>query len=97
MKVLYSPQLNENDVLEYEFIGDKIIASYNGEVDEFDFTDMPDGFANGGGRNPNIISTLPFCPIIEARKTDGVLYVTMIKFISSNASEKEKFPDWIDV
>jgi hypothetical protein len=98
MRVLYSPQVNEKDTLEYLFEGDKITATYNGEVDIFDFTGMPDGRANSHDRyNTTIISTLPFCPVIEAEKKDGILSVKLIKFIKEDASHEDRFPDWIEV
>jgi hypothetical protein len=97
MQVLYSPQCNEKDTLEYQFIGDKIIVTYNGEVDEFDFTDMPDGIARNYGREPEIISTLPISPVIEVSKLNGVLYAQLLKFIGKNASQEDKFPEWQEV
>lgn len=89
--ILYSPQFNEQDELTYQFEGDKIIATLNGETDEFDFTGMPDGFAG------NIITKLPICPIISAKKEDGVLFVELLKFIKMDATEEERFPKWIEV
>lgn len=98
MKILYSPQINEIDVLEYEFVGDKITVTYNGEIDEYDFTDMPDGsVARSYGREPEIISNLPINPVIEAKRMNGILHVILIKFIPFNATEDKKFPDWIEV
>lgn len=98
MKVLYSPQINEDDTLEYVFDGDKITVTYNGEVDVFDFTGMPDGKANSYDRkSQTIISTLPFCPVIDATKENGVLSVQLVKFIPMDAPQEDLFPDWIEV
>ncbi len=98
MRVLYSPQLNERDTLEYLFEGDKITVTFNGEVDVFDFTGMSDGFANSyDRRNQTIITTLPINPVIEATKKNGILSVTLMKFIGEEATDEEKFPDWIEV
>jgi hypothetical protein len=44
MQVLYSPQFNDVDSISYEFVGEKIICTLNGEVDEFDFTACPKGY-----------------------------------------------------
>jgi hypothetical protein len=97
MQVLYVPQHNVSDSLSYTFDGDKITVTYNGEVDIFDFTDMPDGFANNWDRNPTIVSTLPISPVIEATKANGVLSVKLLNFIGDNATYEEKFPEWVTV
>jgi hypothetical protein len=98
MKILYSPQVNTKDTLEYLFESDKITVTYNGEVDVFDFTDMPDGRVNSyDRRNELIVTTLPTCPIYEAVKQDGVLSVVLLKFIGEEATEEERFPTWIEV
>jgi hypothetical protein len=97
MKVLYSPQLNEADTLTYEFMDEKIIANLNGEIDTFDFTDFPDGEVSVGGREESVTTTLPICPLIRATKENGVLSVTLLNFISKDASYEERFPDWIEV
>lgn len=100
MQVLYSPQINEfGDSLEYEFVGDKIIVTYNGEVDEFDFTGMPEGciVKSYGKHEKGIISALAIEPVLEASRTNGVLRVQLVKFIGQNATEVERFPNWIEV
>ena len=91
MRMLFSPQVNNKDTLTYEFIVDKIIVTLNGEVDEFDFTDMPDGRAD------NIESHLTINPVQQAYKINGVLHVILLNFIDGNATEEERFPDWIEV
>jgi hypothetical protein len=97
MLVLYSPQINEKDILKYKFEGEKIVVTYNGETDEFDFTNMPDGMAASYGREPSLVSTLPIQPVIEVKKENGILKVTLIKFINMNAIDEEKYPNWIEV
>lgn len=99
MRVLYSPQVNEQDTLNYEFVGDKITVTYNGEVDIFDFTGMPNGCSiSSYDRNDvGIKSDLPIDPIIKAEKVNGVLQVELINFIGLDATEEERFPDWIEV
>jgi hypothetical protein len=98
VKVLFSPQVNEKDTLTYEFDGDKIIATFNGEVDEFDFTGMTsDGVALSYGKDPSIVSDLPIQPVIDAVRVNGELKVTLLSLIKVNATEEEKFPEWIEV
>ena len=41
MKILYSPQINDEHQISYEFNGDIITATVNGETDTFDFSSMP--------------------------------------------------------
>lgn len=96
--ILYSPQFNEQDELTYQFEGDKIIATLNGKTDEFDFTGMPDGSVDNSSRDgDNIITKLSICPIVSAKKEDGVLFVELLKFIKMDATEEERFPKWIEV
>jgi len=97
MMVLYSPQIHETDVIEYQFEGDKITVTYNGQVDEFDFTGTPDGRAISYGRDPSIISDLPIQPVLEVVRANGTLYVTLLNFIGHIASEEERFPEWKEV
>lgn len=97
MQILYVPQFNFNDTITYEFDGNKITATINGESDVFDFTGMMDGTAQSWGREPNITSSLPVCPIIDAIITNGVLSVRLINYIGNNATDEEKFPEWVTV
>lgn len=96
MMVLYSPQLNETDTITYEFAGDVVTATYNGQSDEFDFTDCPDGVLDVS-RESGIETTLPIVPLVGAERKDGVLYVTLIKFIDNDAPYEERFPEWVNM
>jgi len=93
MKIKYSPQVNDQDLVSYEFNGAVITANVNGEIDTFDFSSMPnDSIAQ------SITSSLPIYVIIEAKKdSEGELWVTLFKPISFDATQAERFPDWIDV
>lgn len=91
IKVFYSPQTNEVDILTYEIQGEVITATLNGVSDVFDFTDLPDGIAS------ELESSLPINPIVNAEQEEGVLYVELLNFIKEDASEFEKFPVWIEV
>ncbi len=92
MIVKYAPQVNNNCKLEYEFEVDKIkvkLLKKDEEVtiDEFDFTQMPDGVAS------EIISKISPCPIFEARRKDGELIVEVLKWIDEDATHEECFPE----
>ena len=91
MKIIYSPQVN-NKKIAYQFIGEKVVVEFDGIVEDFDFTDMPDGMAE-----KITPETLPFNPIVEADKIDGVLYLRLINFIDEEATEEERFPEWMEV
>lgn len=93
MRVLFSPQVPtppERRIC-YTFGQDVITAELDGVTDTFDFSQMPDGEA------VDIETTLPVNPILLARRVDGVLEVVLLHWIGQDASEEERFPDWIEV
>lgn len=90
MKVLFSPQVNNQDVIIYTFEGDKITATYNLEVDVFDFTGLPDGEVS----RHDIESTLPIQPVMRAFKEDGILHVELLNFVTHDSPHEVLFPDW---
>lgn len=87
MRILLSPCFSDEKI-DYQFDGQVITATMNGNTDTFDFTDMPDGQA------ANINTTLPINPIIEAKKENGELSVILLKYVGEDATEGELFPDW---
>lgn len=97
MKILLSPQNNTNELLKYEFEGNKVIARHFKlefvEVgsDIFDFTDMPDGVLE------NVETELAVNPILNAEKKDGVLRIELLNFIGEDATEEERFPKWKEI
>lgn len=91
IKVFYSPQVNETDILTYNIQGEIITATLNGESDVFDFSTIPNGIMR------ETESTLEINPIVNAEREEGVLYVELLNFIKEDATEFEKFPVWIEV
>jgi hypothetical protein len=91
MKVLLSPQVNDKVKIVYTFSGEVVTATIDGASDVFDFTSMADGIA------VDIQTNLPVNPIINAERTNGILSVELLNFISSDATEIEKFPEWMEV
>lgn len=89
VKILYSPQKNDKDIL-YKFEVDKITAYYEGQSDTFNFRGLTDGVAK------NIESDLPFNPIISAKRKCGILYVELRYHYKKGATREEKFPVWTD-
>lgn len=91
MKIKYSPQVSSNQVT-YTFNNDQITCTCNGEIDVFDFSNVP------AGSLVEVESSLPIKVIESVKKTeDGVLWVELYKPINSQSSYEEKFPDWVEV
>ena len=96
MKILFSPQVRDDDKIWYEIEYQKITATINGVTDTFDFTGMPNGklqLYDSNGESM-IESTLDEIPILGAEKTDGVLTVEIL--FSIDIDEKDErllFPE----
>ncbi|WP_067843567.1 hypothetical protein [Amphibacillus sediminis] len=97
MKVLLSPQRSDDEIL-YSFNDDVITVYYNGIVDTFDFSGVPDGqlVLTDEDDNSLIETSLPFNPIELAYKENGILHVKIRYFYKQNATEEERFPEWTD-
>ena len=94
MRIYKSPQIRADEKLfEFEFSGEVIVATFDGIEDTFDFTGFPDGEADYS----MIETVLEYNPILKATKVDGILSVELLNFISEDATEEEKFPEWIEV
>lgn len=91
MKIFYSPQVSRQR-LEYTFEGERVTAFLNGVSDTFDFSELPEGSAE------DIETDLPINPIISAKPdADGTLWLELLNFISEDAPEADRFPEWTDV
>ena len=94
MRIYKSPQIRADEKLfEFEFSGEVIVATFGGVSDTFDFT----GFSDGEAHYSMIETILEYNPILKAIKVDGILSVELLNFISEDATEEEKFPEWIEV
>lgn len=87
MRIFLSPCFSDKKI-DYEFNGEKIIVTFEGQTEEFDFSNMPDGVLE------SIESDLLVNPIIEAKREKGELSVILLNFINEDATEEEKFPEW---
>jgi hypothetical protein len=90
LKVLYSP-VRSDKFIGYSFAGEIITCDMEEGRDTFDFSGMPNGIAE------NITTILPFNPILRAERKDGILSVELIKYIGPDATEQERFPEWMEV
>ena len=94
MRIYKSPQVGADEKrFEFEFSGEMIIATFDDVSDTFDFTGLPDGEVDYS----MIETILEYNPILKATKVDGILSVELLNFISEDATEEEKFPEWIEV
>lgn len=92
--IFKTPQIRfDNKRLDYDFSVDIINVTCDGTEDIFDFSGLPDGEIDS-----SLVDTiLEFNPIISAKKENGVLSVVLLNFISEDATEEEKFPEWTEV
>lgn len=97
MKIFLSPIVGEEKIT-YTFEGETITAEYQGVVDEFDFEGLPDGVMKTYDDlgNEVVKTDLPLNPILSAEKKEGILEVVLLNFIDTDATEEERFPEWID-
>jgi len=88
MFVRWSPQRSDRS-LSYQFSGETITATLDGQSDTFDFSGLPDGELDVSA----LETTLDICPVLAARRVNGRLEVTLLKFHGPNALESERFPE----
>lgn len=87
MLVHYSPQRSDRQ-LSYQFDGETITATLDGQTDTFDFSALPDGESAG------INSTLYPCPVLSARRVNGELHITILRAIGPRPSDPEALESW---
>ena len=88
MRVAYSPQRSDRSIT-YTFDGETITATLDGVSDVFDFSALPDGELDVSA----LETTLDICPVLAARRVNGQLEVTLLKFHGPNPSPQEAFPE----
>ncbi|WP_346870773.1 hypothetical protein [Clostridium sp. UBA5119] len=91
MKVYLSPQVN-GEKFNYNFNGEVVIVEYKGVTDTFDFATFPEDAQFEG-----VETSLEVNPIISVKRENNILYVTLLNFIGSDATEEGKFPEWMEV
>ncbi|MFY9393235.1 MAG: hypothetical protein WAP36_00885 [Halanaerobiales bacterium] len=93
IKVYFSPQRADNQI-EYSFCGEMVTARIGDAEDTFDFTDLPDGELH---MEEPIETTLPVCPIISAKRIDGILHLELLNWIGKDAPYESRFPEWVEL
>ena len=92
MKVYKSPQVRmDGKRISYSFVGEKIIATFEGVTDVFDFKAV-----RSAVKVSTIRTTLAINPI-EKVEYDGTLKITITNFIGPDASEEERYPHFEEV
>ena len=98
MKILYNPQ-RADEKITYTFRGETIVAEHNGKSDIFDFSSVPEGrmrlFDDEG--NSLMETVLDVNPIMLVMRVDGILHVELINYIGEDATDNERYPDWLNV
>jgi hypothetical protein len=98
-KVLFEPQ-RSNKKLEYKFTDETITATLNGITDTFDFSELEEGdevARNEETGQLEIETTLPMLPILDARRENGQVIVTVLKYHGKDAPYEERFPEPLEV
>lgn len=99
MRILFSPQVREEDRVYYEFSEDVVKVTLKGKTDTFDFRGFGDGeleVTDPGTGEHLIDSVLDENVVISAKRVNGVLYLELMNFIGFDATYEECFPEWID-
>lgn len=93
IKVFFSPQRADNQI-EYSFCGEIVTARIGEAENTFDFSALPDGELN---IEESIETTLPVCPIISAKRVDGILHLELLNWIGPDAPYESRFPEWVEL
>ncbi|MEG3069488.1 MAG: hypothetical protein RQM92_00280 [Candidatus Syntrophopropionicum ammoniitolerans] len=98
-KVLFEPQ-RSNKKLEYKFTDETITATLNGITDTFDFSELEEGdevARNEETGELEIETALPILPILNAKRENGQVIVTVLTYHGKDAPESERFPVPLEV
>lgn len=94
MIITFTPTVTyreEKDFYLYYTDNDTLYVTKGDITEEFDFTDFPNGVAQ------NIVSDhFDPAPVKEAKRVDGILYVTVERTLPETASEELTFPKPLD-
>ena len=99
MIINFSPQRSDKTI-KYDFKGETITATIDGITDTFDFSTLQDGdiiARNEETGQLEIETILPLLPILDARRENGRVVVTVLKCHGKDAPESERFPEPLEV
>lgn len=84
MKIIETPQRSDKHIISHKIKDDVLTITINDESEVFDFTGLPNGELD-----EIEVETLPINPIVSAKKENGELEVTLLRFY--NQDEKHLF------
>ncbi|WP_405103045.1 hypothetical protein [Oceanobacillus sp. FSL H7-0719] len=101
MQILFSPQMSDEPI-HYVFEDEKIVATYKGITDTFDFSDFGDGVLQTytedmetGEVIETIETSLSIVPIIHAERKNGELFVRLLNFYDEEETDPDVlYPKW---
>jgi len=99
MKIYFSPQ-RADKTIEYAFKGETITVTLDGITDTFDFSSLNEGdevARNEETGQLEIETILPLLPILDVKRINGQIIVTVIKYHGKDAPENERFPEPLEV
>ena len=99
MIVNFSPQRADKIII-YEFRGKTITATLDGITDTFDFSSLNEGdevALNEETGQLEIETNLPILPILDAKRENGQVIVTVLTYHGKDAPESERFPEPLEV
>lgn len=99
MIINFSPVRND-DRLVYKFNGEVITVILNDVTDIFDFSSLNEGdeiARNEETGQLEIETILPILPILDAKREDGEVIVTVLKYHGKDAPYEERFPQPLEV
>lgn len=95
IKVYFSPQRADNQI-EYSFCGETVTARIGEAENTFDFSALPDGELNKED-DESIETTLPVCPVISAKRINGILHLELLNWLGPDAPYESRFPEWVEL
>ena len=91
MLIKLTPQYNPEHEIKYTFGQDSFVVEMDGVTDTFDFSKVSEV-------DPRQIKTsLPINPVVHVERLSGVLQLTLINYINEEATETERFPQFMEV
>ena len=95
IKVYFSPQVSDRKI-EYGFNGETLTVKIGDTEDVFDLSSLPDGELNKED-DESIETTLPVCPVISAKRINGILHLELLNWIGKDAPYESRFPEWVEL
>jgi hypothetical protein len=99
MLINFSPQ-RADDYIIYSFESERIIVKIGTKIDTFDFSSLNEGdevARNEETGQLEIETALPLLPILNAKRENGQVIVTVLKYHGKDAPEDERFPTPLEV